>query len=69
LVCDQELVLQLFGGLYGPLERDEIGLLQLAVLQSEHEGFVWPASPSPLAREIVVEVLGLIGKLILYDAW
>ena len=52
----------------GPLERGEITLLQMMVMQSEYEGVVWPASPSPAMWKILVKILAPIGRLLGYTA-
>ena len=59
---------ELFHRVYGPLERGEINLLQAMVIQTEYEGAVWPASPSPLIWGIMAKVLAPIGRLVGYKA-
>ena len=59
---------ELFHRLYGPLERGEIDLLQAMVMQTEYEGAVWPASPSPLTWRIMAKILAPIGRLLGYKA-
>jgi hypothetical protein len=58
----------LFHRLYGPLERGEINLLQASVIQTEYEGAVWPASPSPMIWRIIAKILAPIGRLLGYKA-
>ena len=57
-----------FHRLLGPLERGEINLLQAMVIQSEYEGVVWPATPSPATSKILVKMLAPIGRLLGYKA-
>lgn len=59
---------ELFHRLYGPLERGEIDVLQAMVIQSEYEGAVWPASPSPLVWKIMAKIIAPIGRLLGYKA-
>jgi mannose-6-phosphate isomerase-like protein (cupin superfamily) len=59
---------ELFHRVYGPLERGEINLLQATVIQTEYEGAVWPASPSPLIWRIMAKILAPIGRLLGYKA-
>lgn len=59
---------ELFHRLYGPLERGEINVLQAMVIQSEYEGAVWPASPSPLVWKIMAKIIAPIGRLLGYKA-
>ena len=59
---------ELFHRVYGPLERGEINLLQAMVIQTEYEGAVWPASPSPLIWRIMAKILAPIGRLLGYKA-
>lgn len=59
---------ELFYRVYGPLERGEINILQAMVIQSEYEGAVWPASPSPLMWKTMAKLLAPIGRLLGYKA-
>ena len=59
---------ELFHRVYGPLERGEINLLHAMVIQTEYEGAVWPASPSPLTWKIMAKILAPIGRLLGYEA-
>ena len=59
---------ELFRKAYGPLERGEINLLQAMVIQTEYEGAVWPASPSPMMWRIIAKILAPIGRLLGYKA-
>jgi len=59
---------ELFHRVYGPLERGEINLLQAMVIQTEYEGAVWPASPSPLMWRFMAKILAPIGRLLGYKA-
>jgi mannose-6-phosphate isomerase-like protein (cupin superfamily) len=59
---------ELFHRVYGPLERGEINLLHAMVIQTEYEGAVWPASPSPLIWKIMAKILAPIGRLLGYKA-
>ena len=57
-----------FYRVHGPLERGEMSLLHLMVVQSEFEGAPWPASPSPIVWKILVKILAPIGRIAGYRA-